>query len=173
MNFREYIELATKTESNDFNAITDRMSSMVMIRILHACMGLITEVAELVDMVKKHLFYGREFDRTNVVEESGDIFWYLAILFHTLGIDPVDVMERNIAKLKARYGDKFSEVNALDRDLDAERKTLTEEFVPDKRYPNCGTWYNDTCGCKACDTYWRSCNIIDTGQPGPTIQPPG
>jgi hypothetical protein len=33
-------------------------------------------------------------------------------------------METNINKLKARYGTKFSEAAALNRDLEAERKIL-------------------------------------------------
>ena len=40
---------------------------------------------------------------------------------------PVYVMENNITKLKARYGDKFSEEKAENRDLDTERKILDQQ----------------------------------------------
>jgi len=36
------------------------------------------------------------------------------------------IQERNIAKLKERYGEKFSKDAALVRDLDAERKILED-----------------------------------------------
>jgi hypothetical protein len=37
-------------------------------------------------------------------------------------------MEKNIAKLKARYGDKFSEESAEHRDLKTEREILEKEI---------------------------------------------
>jgi NTP pyrophosphatase (non-canonical NTP hydrolase) len=41
-------------------------------------MGIITETAELVDVLKKQLAYGKDIDWVNVKEEIGDIFWYMA-----------------------------------------------------------------------------------------------
>ena len=38
--------------------------------------------------------------------------------------DLIDVATKNIAKLRARYPERFSEYDALNRDLDAERKVL-------------------------------------------------
>ena len=38
-----------------------------------------------------------------------------------------EIMEKNIEKLKARYGDKFTEKSALNRDLEQERKTLEDK----------------------------------------------
>jgi NTP pyrophosphatase (non-canonical NTP hydrolase) len=46
------------------------------------------------------------------------------VLCGLLGVDSSMAMERNIAKLKARYGDKFSSEAALNRDLGAERSVL-------------------------------------------------
>jgi len=54
----------------------------------------------------------------------GDLFWYLAIACDELGVEFESLMETNIAKLKARYGEKFSEHKAENRDLDSERRIL-------------------------------------------------
>jgi hypothetical protein len=35
-----------------------------------------------------------------------------------------DILDKNIAKLKARYGDKFSSDRAINRDLETERTIL-------------------------------------------------
>ncbi len=113
-----------KTESQDFEAVASRVGTRSMLRILHATMGVSTEAGELLDAVKKTLFYGKPLDTVNLKEEVGDLFWYMAILCDELGLSFEEAMERNIAKLKARYGDKFSEEMAQNRNLELERATL-------------------------------------------------
>ena len=54
----------------------------------------------------------------------GDLFWYCAIISDELGVHFDDIMDRNIAKLKARYGEKFTETAAKHRDLKTERDIL-------------------------------------------------
>ena len=120
----EYVKNALVTESKDFEAIGARLANPENIRLLHAAIGLCTESGEVQDALKKHLFYGKPLDKVNLAEELGDIFWYMAILADTLGVSFDEIQEKNIAKLKARYGAKFSEAAALNRDLDTERKIL-------------------------------------------------
>lgn len=124
MNPKEYVSNALKTESINFTAIAQRLGVPENIRLLHAVIGLETEVGELQDALKKSIFYGKPLDKVNIAEEIGDAFWYMAILSDTLGVSFEEIMEKNIAKLKARYGDKFTESAALNRDLDTERKIL-------------------------------------------------
>jgi NTP pyrophosphatase (non-canonical NTP hydrolase) len=93
-------------------------------RRIHALVGLSTEVGELTDIWKKYVFYGKPIDVTNAKEEVGDILWYLAILCDSLGTTIEAEMSRNIAKLKTRYPDKFTEQAAAVRDLDKERQIL-------------------------------------------------
>ncbi len=124
MDSKDYIAKAMKTESQDFAAVAARASSTKMIRTLHAAMGVSTEAGELLDAVKKHLFYGKPLDEVNLKEEVGDLFWYVAILCDTLGLSFEEAMERNIEKLKARYGEKFTEAAAITRNLAQERQIL-------------------------------------------------
>lgn len=92
--------------------------------ILHGALGIVTEAGEIADAVKKSIFYGKPFDLVNLQEEIGDCFWYLAILAKEAGLSFEAIMEQNIAKLKARYPDKFTEHHALNRDLEHERNVL-------------------------------------------------
>jgi hypothetical protein len=94
------------------------------LRLLHAGLGIMTEAGELLENLEKE-----QIDWVNVLEENGDVDWYQAILYNLaqdlkLGIDEEVVRERNIAKLKKRYGDKYSDVRANERDLTTERKIL-------------------------------------------------
>jgi len=95
--------------------------------LIHASMGLVTEAGEFQDMLKKHLYYGRELDEVNLKEEIGDTLWYCAIALNALGTDFETVMQTNINKLKARFPDKFTEDNANSRNLDKEREILEKE----------------------------------------------
>lgn len=120
----EYVKNALITESKDFEGISARISTTENIRMLHAGVGLATESGEILDQLKKAIFYGKPIDKVNLAEEIGDQMWYLAILADTLGVSFDEIQAKNIAKLKARYGAKFTEAAALNRDLDTERKIL-------------------------------------------------
>ena len=124
MDVRDYVKNAIKTESKNFEEISNRMGSIQNQRLLHAGIGLATESGELLDALKKHIFYGKELDTINLGEEIGDMFWYCAIIADELGFNFDEIMEKNITKLKARYGEKFTETAANCRDLKVEREIL-------------------------------------------------
>ena len=124
MNSKEYIEQAKRTESVNFSDIAKRLNTPKMMRLLHGAMGVSTEAGELLDAIKKHVYYGKPLDEVNIFEEIGDLFWYLAILSDELGFDFEKIMAKNIDKLQARYKDKFSEESAINRNLNKERSTL-------------------------------------------------
>lgn len=44
----------------------------------HGQLGLDTEIGELADVEKKMVYRGHALDRINLLEECGDIYWYLA-----------------------------------------------------------------------------------------------
>ena len=128
MTPHEYQVLAEKTESKPHEALLQRlMRSDETPRLVHASMGLQTEAGEFTDALKKYVYYGKELDRVNLGEEIGDILWYCALACNALGIDMGAVMEKNIAKLQARYPDKFTEEAALVRHLEVERSILEGE----------------------------------------------
>lgn len=126
MELKEYVGNAVRTESRDFDAIGERMSEVRNQRLLHAGIGMATEAGEFLDALKKHVFYGKELDTVNLGEELGDLFWYCAIVADELDLDLSKVLDTNIAKLKARYGDKFTEEAADKRDLKTEREILEQ-----------------------------------------------
>jgi NTP pyrophosphatase (non-canonical NTP hydrolase) len=122
MNPAKYVEEALVTESADPFLIGERLSQHQ--RLIHAGMGLCTEAAELVDALKKTVFYGKPLDKVNLKEEIGDIFWYCAIVADMCDFTFEDAMEANIKKLRARFPNKFTEADARNRRLDVEREIL-------------------------------------------------
>lgn len=123
---KNYIEQALTTDIPDYGPVYHRLLDWKTIRFLHAAMGICTETGELMDALKKHLIYGKDIDKVNINEEIGDLFWYVALLADAYGFTFEDSMEKNIAKLKARYPNRFNEKDAQLRDLEKERKVLEE-----------------------------------------------
>lgn len=125
MNADEYQKLALRTEKTPA-FVNDREGkpSPMLSQMMHAAMGMVTEAAEVMDMLKKHCVYGKPLDIINALEEVGDSEWYCALMLHAIGFDFRAAFARNIAKLRARYPEGFTEQAALTRDLDAERKKL-------------------------------------------------
>ncbi len=70
---------------------------------LHMAVGVSGEAGELLDAVKKVAIYNKPIDRANVVEELGDLEFYMQGLRDGLGITREEVLEANIAKLSKRY----------------------------------------------------------------------
>ena len=119
---QSYQRLALRTLSTQFH-IGDKEEG-VSPDLLHGAIGLATESGELLDSLKRALFYGAALDRTNLIEELGDLEWYMAVIREAVGVSQEEVQRINIEKLKARYPAKFSQENALNRDLGRERAIL-------------------------------------------------
>lgn len=126
MKSEEYVAKCLVTASGDEIAIGFRLSLKDNQNLLHAALGLCTESSEFADGIKKHVFYGKPIDRVNLIEELGDLAWYMSLAMNELDVTWEEVWETNIAKLEKRYPDKFTEEAANNRDLDGERAVLEE-----------------------------------------------
>ena len=126
-----YEQLAKLTEAPITPELLLRLTPEA--RALHAIIGLTTEVGELADIWKRRIFYGREIDLVNAREEIGDVLWYLAILCDCVGTTIPAEQARNIAKLRARYPERYTDELSESRDLPAEREVLAEYSGPDQR----------------------------------------
>lgn len=123
----EFIKNSIRTESSLFNKLIDsKGKEYSQARLLHAQMGMQTEVAEFADALKKSLFYGKPLDVVNLKEELGDLMWYMAIAMDELDTNFTTESDRVINKLKVRYPDKFTEANAENRNLALERSILEQ-----------------------------------------------
>lgn len=124
MTPQEYLDLARKTDHESYALVQERLSQEEAARLFHYFVGVGTEAGELLDAIKKSIVYGKPLDKVNLKEEIGDVFWYLARACDYLGFTFEEVMDVNINKLKARYGEKFTEDAAINRDLEKERQVL-------------------------------------------------
>lgn len=84
--------------------------------MLHMGIGVCGEAGELIDAIKKVVIYNKPIDRANVVEELGDLEFYMEGLRQTLRISREETLNANVQKLLIRYPNfKFTDKHAQDR----------------------------------------------------------
>lgn len=137
----EYQNLAARTECNQDSArlrMTGTIPSYLSgattglvtnIRLMHGCMGVTKEGGELLSLCEKLVYYGQRIRVEDIAKEAGDVLWYLAEILNAVGLQMEDVMKANIAKLRARYPESYTDEKALHRDLEAEDKAVAQVGV--------------------------------------------
>lgn len=107
MDFEEYQAHANRTRK------TDSPDELV-----NYLFGLVGEVGELVNCLKKHLYHGHDFNFFEVQTEAGDILWYLSAILSTLNLNFEDVAVQNVIKLQKRYPNGFNVEDSRNRKED-------------------------------------------------------
>jgi NTP pyrophosphatase (non-canonical NTP hydrolase) len=74
----------------------------------HMATGVAGEAGELLDAIKKWCVYQKKLDTANVLEELGDLEFFMAGMRMCLGISREEVLSHNTAKLKKRFADGYS-----------------------------------------------------------------
>ena len=84
--------------------------------LLHMAVGVSGEAGELLDAVKKAVIYNKEMDLVNIIEELGDLEFYMSKIRQIVGVTREEILQRNIDKLSVRYAKgKYSNTQAQER----------------------------------------------------------
>lgn len=106
MTFGEYQELAKRTQN-------DRI--MMHEKELHALHGLASEVGEIHAHYQK-VYQGHPLDYAKVLDEIGDVLWFMAELADSMGVTLDEIAQHNIDKLRKRYPDGFDVEHSVHRE---------------------------------------------------------
>ncbi|QMU07482.1 nucleoside triphosphate pyrophosphohydrolase family protein [Levilactobacillus suantsaii] len=91
MEFSEYQKAANRTLYGNEQVLTN------------CALGLAGESGQVVELVKKYTFHGKDLDHDAIVKEMGDVLWYLSQIAEWADIDFDEVAQSNIDRLNARY----------------------------------------------------------------------
>lgn len=80
--------------------------------------------SKLLDLHKKKAYYGKDIEEKYEVFYAREIFNNLSLLADNMNVTIEEIRAYNIAKLKVRFPEKFSEEKALNRNLAGERQVL-------------------------------------------------
>lgn len=107
-DFERYQRQALRT-ANDFHTGKEWLCNVGL--------GLAGEAGEVADLIKKIAFHGHPLDRDKLMDEMGDVLWYLALAAEVLGMSLDEIANRNIDKLWERYPAGFDSVRSRERSL--------------------------------------------------------
>lgn len=82
---------------------------------LHMAIGISGEAGELLDAIKKATIYRKPLDIANIVEECGDLLFYISGMLDSIDVDIESAMSANVSKLSIRYGTSYSDKSAVER----------------------------------------------------------
>lgn len=108
---RMYGDLAIRT-------LATPVAADLTLATLNAATGVASEAGEINEIVKKRFFHNHphtEETRLHMKKELGDLAWYWALMCRCYDLDPADVLQTNIDKLKARYPEGFSTERSINR----------------------------------------------------------
>jgi len=103
MNFLQYQDAAMRTAKPEDEPLVDNL--------VHASLGISTEAGEFISEVKRIARYGKEMTpeiKAHMLEELGDVLWYVALGCTALSANMNEVASANIVKLLKRFPGKFS-----------------------------------------------------------------
>jgi NTP pyrophosphatase (non-canonical NTP hydrolase) len=84
--------------------------------LIMAALGLGGETGEILDPIKKAIFHKHKtLDSAKLIDEYGDILWYVARGLSAAGLTMNDCMVHNVKKLDKRYASGFSHEASINR----------------------------------------------------------
>lgn len=108
MQLNEYQELAQRTSRKDISKDD---------HLFNGILGLAGEAGECADLVKKHYFQdGREV-YMDLIDELGDVLWYVVEAVSALDLTLEEVAQHNVDKLRKRYPEGFDADRSLHREV--------------------------------------------------------
>lgn len=97
--------------------------------LLQGVMGLCGEAGECIDLVKKSFFQGHELNTAELIEELGDVLWYLTTTAKAVGVDLETVMKVNVLKRGERYPDGFDPERSVHRAIWRDPENVRENQI--------------------------------------------
>lgn len=96
MEFNEYQKAANRTLYGNEQVLTN------------CALGLAGESGQLIDLIQDYTFKGKDLDKEKMIDELGDVLWYLSQIAQWADVDFDDVAKANIETLNKRYPNCFT-----------------------------------------------------------------
>jgi NTP pyrophosphatase (non-canonical NTP hydrolase) len=111
VKYTEFVDSTTSYPSKSNEELVARIQQLSerdvpIARLMTAAVGLSAEAGEFTEIVKKITFQGKELtdeNRTHLIKELGDVYWYFTQALIGLDVNLNEVVLTNVMKLTARY----------------------------------------------------------------------
>ncbi|QTH79770.1 putative nucleotide [Aeromonas phage PZL-Ah152] len=96
--YGEFVRKLAKSGELITNQLTPEMA-----HLWHMATGVAGEAGEVLDAVKKSAIYSKPLDVENLIEELGDLEFYMEGIRQTIGVTREEVLKANFEKLSKRF----------------------------------------------------------------------
>ena len=86
-------------------------------------LGLLSEMGEFLDTLKKHFAYGDSLDRVNLLEELGDTAWFLVCFAKFLHVNLEELDESTIRQDMIAHSEMYD-----DNRMEGDKESLTIDY---------------------------------------------
>lgn len=104
---------------NNYQALAMRTKNKNLTRneqLRNAAYGLNGEAGEVINLLKKHEFQGHPLSKERMIDELGDLLWYIALACDSMNMQIEDAMRYNVDKLRKRYPEGFDAERSINRE---------------------------------------------------------
>lgn len=104
--FANYLHFVKMVENTPVGLVN---RSHEWVRGFHGAIGISGEAGEIEQLFKKDMFgKNKPINRTDIVNECGDMLWYFVLVLDAFTITFEELIEWNTAKLAQRYAEKIN-----------------------------------------------------------------
>ena len=126
IDHRKFVDSVTSEATKDCDTFIERLDELqdtpkfnVPQRVLTGAIGICSEGGELLDIVKKVIFQGKQPTaelRVKLKNELGDVMWYVQQILIAMDWTLDEVLAENTRKLSGRYPDGFDAEKSENRE---------------------------------------------------------
>jgi len=126
LDHRKFVDSVTSEATKDCDTFIERLDELqdtpkfhVPQRVLTGAIGICSEGGELLDIVKKVIFQGKQPTaelRVKLKNELGDVMWYVQQILISMDWTLDEVLAENTKKLSGRYPDGFDTEKSENRE---------------------------------------------------------
>ena len=123
---REFVDSVTSEATKDCDTFIERLDELQDMprfnqpqRVLTGAIGICSEGGELLDIVKKLIFQGKQPSaelRVKLKNELGDVMWYVQQILIGMDWSLNEILAENTRKLSGRYPDGFETEKSENRE---------------------------------------------------------
>jgi NTP pyrophosphatase (non-canonical NTP hydrolase) len=104
----------TKVFENDVDRTFRKLS--VIEGIMNCALGIVGEGGEVADIIKKVVYQGHDLNHVDVIDELGDVLYYVTKMAKLMDSSLDEVMTMNMMKRMKRYPNGFNKNRSVNRD---------------------------------------------------------
>jgi hypothetical protein len=106
------------------NEVNIDLSNVIIDKPFNTLLSFLKVSLKFLDLLKKKIYYGKDINKDTMIDLSVKMYFLMLHYSNSNGVNFEEILDKNIAKLKSRYGDKFTSEKAINRDLESEKNIL-------------------------------------------------